>query len=590
MTNRAQHVVHAAFGAPRRRLIAALIVGVAALITVWLAFGWASTGKQALAFQQQANSFEASLRDQDWNAATEQFPELAQSAQELGESTRSLQWRLLSRVPLLGQSAKAVSAIGRSADDLAVAGQPLLPYAQRLATEHGRRADGSVDLDLIADVAPFLARFSDSLVSAQERFDGVSTALLVPGLKSRFENAREQARDATTLVRQSVSAAAWLPSLLGSDSTRTWMILLQNPAEARGAGGFPGAYVIVRSDNGKVRVLESGTSEDIRKTVIPTTDVAADSKDLWGTQLGKWSMFSRSADFPLTGSLAASAMRTRGLPVSGVLAIDPAVVAGMLKATGSISASAETLTSENAEQFFTQDVYRKYPDSEERDDVSMALVNAVVDSLLTKAWNPLDMADALQAPLEQGHVRIWSQNPKEQAWLETTSLGGSVPNTPGPIVAIAENNSAPSKMDAFVKTGITYDVGSCPTNAQARSKVTIKVRNDAPAGLPQEGGNYGRTDVAGSPEGSTSMVLYIYAPVGAGYVSSTLDGKTYGLYRGHERGREVWYLNLPIDRGQEREVAVAFNEPTVDGVTPRVLTQPMINRPDVQITTNGGCA
>ncbi|MDO8732926.1 MAG: DUF4012 domain-containing protein [Actinomycetota bacterium] len=589
MRIRAQQIVDSVIGTPKRRLVSGLVVAVAALITIWLALGWVQTGQRALSFQQEANRFEAALKDQDWNAATEQFPELAASAQELGDSTRSLQWRLLSRVPLMGQSAKAVSALGRSADDLAVAGEPLLPYAQKLATERGRRADGSIDLDLIAGMAPFLARFADSVDAAQARLDGVSTAFLVPGLKSRFETARAQATDIGQLVGHSVAAAAWLPSLLGSDSSRTWMVLLQNPAEARGSGGFPGAYVNVRSDNGKVRILESGTSEDVRKNVIPTTGVPTDSKDLWGPQLAKWSMFSRSAHFPLTGALAVADMRARGVPVSGVLAIDPAVVAAMLKAIGPISAKGETITSENAEKFFTQDVYRKYPDSQKRDDVSMALVNAVVAALLTKAWNPLDMAEALKAPLEQGHMRIWSENPKEQAWLSSTSLGGAVPTTPGPVVAVAENNSAPSKMDAFVKTSIDYSVGSCPTAQQQQSKLTVKVRNDAPTGLPQEGGNYGRTDVLGAPEGSTSMVLYIYAPVGAGYLSSTLDGKTYGVYRGHERDREVWYLNLPIDRGQERAVSVTFNEPTVGGVAPRVLTQPMINQPVVQIASDAAC-
>jgi hypothetical protein len=85
------------------------------------------------------------------------------------------------------------------------------------------------------------------------------------------------------------------------------------------------------------------------------------------------------------------------------------------------------------------------------------------------------------------------------------------------------------------------------------------------------------------------MLVHVYAPVGANYLSSTLDGKDLPLYLGEDRERQVWWTYVPLDPGQERVLDVTFEEPTVLGVEPRVIRQPMVIDEVVTVAPDRGC-
>lgn len=164
-----------------------------------------------------------------------------------------------------------------------------------------------------------------------------------------------------------------------------------------------------------------------------------------------------------------------------------------------------------------------------------------------------------------------------------------MPETPGPVLAVAFNNTAGNKIDTFVETEITYQPGRCLTTTNQRSSVQVVVRNEAPVDLPLDGGNYGRQDIENPDAGSTSQAIYIYAPVGANYLSSTIDGQEASLFLGQERSRQVWFENISIDRGQERTITVQFEEPTVLGIEPEVLGQSMVIPQVITVNPNDSC-
>jgi len=166
--------------------------------------------------------------------------------------------------------------------------------------------------------------------------------------------------------------------------------------------------------------------------------------------------------------------------------------------------------------------------------------------------------------------------------------GGEVPDAPGPVLALALNNSAASKMDAFMKATVDYRPGSCEAQLMD-SALTVSLRNGAPAKLPYGLGIYDRSDDPKAAQGSTSTVLYVYAPVDARFNSVTVDGRPASLYLGHEHGRAVWYVYLPIDRDQERTVDIRFQQPVVPGVQPEVLMQSMVIDPTITIDPGTAC-
>lgn len=558
-------------------------------LAAWLGTSWLGTYRQAQDVQAEVTSVRSALEAREWAAVARQVPDLTASSGELAKSTSGVAWRVLSSVPVVGATASAVADLSLALADISQAADPLVPYAERIVSGQVRRPDGSIDLAAMADVAPLLDRLSAALASASLRLEGIDEAAVREEVAGPVVELREQLASAVPAVETAAELSTWIPGMLGASGPRSWMVMLQNPAEARATGGFPGGYVVLTARDGALGVTSAGTSSDLARTAIPTDSAPDDAVDLWGDRLKAWNTFNQSAHFPLVAELAADGMAARDEPVDGVLAIDPATVAAMLAVTGPVTAAGVTIDSGNAEEFFTIGVYREYPDPVERDEVTMALVQATLEAFLQRPWEPAPLAEALEKPVSEGRIKAWSSAPVEQEWLASGPVGGVVPDTQGSVVAVAFNNSAGNKMDAFVATAVDYRPGRCPTSTVQQSQLSVGLRNDAPAKLPVASGNYGRLDVENAPPGSTSLTVYIYAPVGANYLSSTLDGEESPLYLGRERNRQVWYAYVPLDRGQERTLAVQFEEPTVLGVEPRVVTQPMVIDEVVTIEPDPSC-
>ena len=563
------------------------IVGIL-VIGVLLAMSWLHTYRQAQSAQSSVTALRSAFEARQWK----QVPPLLEAAHTdaagLNASTHAVPWRLLGMIPFVGASAGAAADLAESTDQILAAAEPLLPYGEKIVNWRLQGNNGSLDLTSLHGAAPGLKNLGQVLADAAARLSTADVGRMPPALANSVKEVRDIATSAAGPVAVAADLVTWGPSLLGADGQRSWLVMLQNPAEARGAGGFPGGFVTVAAHDGRIAVTQTGTSDDLSRKAIPDGSAPRDSQALWGKRLKAWNTFNESPHFPLTAELAAAGMAARGNPVSGVISIDPRTVAAILTAIGPVSADGETISADNAERFFTVDVYSKYRNPRQRDQISMALVRAVLAKLLTTQLDPVALVNALRDPVVGGHVHVWSARPKEEAWLVNTPVGGNLPDPRGPIVAVATNNSAGSKMDAFMSTKIDYQPGLCDASV-GKSSLTVTLKNQAPKGLPSGAGTYDRYDDTSAPAGSTSTVLYVYPPVGANFISATLDGQKVGLYLGHERGRQVWYVYLPINRDQQRTLDVRFGEPSVPDVQPKVLTQTMVIDPDVHIAPTSSC-
>jgi len=566
------------------------VTGVIGVVVIGglLVVSWLDTYRSAQTTQSSLTALRSAFEARRWDDMSALLDAARVDSIALDSKTHGLPWRLLGFVPILGSSATAAADLAESVDQVLTAAAPLLPYAERLVNRQLQGDNGSLDLSSLQGAAPDLRRLGQALSDAEMRLDTADVSRSPQALADSVNQVRELADSAAGPVTAAADLVTWGPGLLGADGQRNWLVLLQNPAEARGAGGFPGGFVTVSTRDGRIAVTGTGTSDDLTRSSIPDSVAPGDSKTLWGKRLQAWNTFNQSPHFPLTAELAAAGMAARGEPVSGVIAIDPRTVAAILKVIGPVTAAGQTVTAQNAERFFTVDVYSKFHDPARRDQVTMDLVRAVLARLLTTPLDPVALVDALRDPVSQGDVRIWSARPKEERWLASTPAGGSLPDTPGPVVAVVTNNSAGSKMDAFLATSIDYQPGQCDA-ATGKSTLTVTLKNQAPEGLPKNTGVYDRYDDTRAAAGSTSTVLYLYPPVAANFMSATVDGKTAGLYLGKERNRQVWYVYLPILQGQERTVQVEFGEPSVPGVEPEVITQSMVIPPQVRIEPTSLC-
>ncbi len=569
-------------------MVAVVVLAVAG-VGAWLVSSWLGTYRQAQTTATALTTLRAAIAAEDWGATAGAVGPAQDAAERLAGETGAGAWRLLSALPWIGPTAEATHALAEASADVLAATEPLTPYAQRIARGELRREDGAFDVAGMAEVAPLLTRLSVEVDSAITRLDGIDTAAVRPEVGGPVEELRTALAQGAPAVSTAAAVGRWVPGLLGADGARDWLVLLQNPAEVRGAGGFVGGYVVVRADDGRLSIVRTGTSTEIANEPIPSGGAPADARLLWGDALERWGAFNVSPHFPTTAVLAQAGMAAMGTPVDGVVAVDPAGVAALLAVTGPVTADGFTIDADNAEQFFTADIYRQITDNTRRDEVSMHLVTATFDALLDADWEPAALADAIRASVGERNVQVWSARPDEEAWLAGTSVGGVLPNAPGSVVAVALNNTAENKTDAFVELGVDYAPGRCPTTMTQSSRLTVRLANRAPADLPRVGDNYNDKYAPGADPGETVELVHIYAPVGANFGSSTIDGRPAPLYLGTERNRPVWWTYLPLARGQERTIDVRFEEPTILGVEPQVRVQPLVVGERVTIVPDSDC-
>jgi len=577
--------------AQRQRRPAWLVVGGLTLVVValfgWLAVSWFGTYQQAQLVQREVAAVRVAVTNGEWDAVPGEVASVRDSAQELAARTRTPAWRILELLPFVGSSASAVTDLAGAVASVAGAAEPLTPFAEALIDGRIRQPDGSVDLVAMEEAAPLLDRFTNRVAASVEQLNAVDLGAVRPEVAGPLDQFRTEMADVLPALQVATDIATWLPGMLGADGERTWLIMLQNPAEARGTGGFIGGYVIATARDGMVSLQRTGTSSELAGSPIPADSAPEDARETWGDALERWGAFNVSPHFPMTAALAADGMAALGQRVDGVIAVDPRAVAAILQITGPVTALGKTITAEDAERFFTVDVYREYPDGQQRDDVTMALVEATFQALLDADWSPSMLNDALRAPIEEERVLVWSGRAPEAEWLEQTVLGGAVIDRPGSVVAVAFNNSAQNKTDAFVTASVDYAPGRCPTGSVQQSSLRVTLVNDAPADLPDD--NYGYFVDPDAPRGTTRMLVHMYVPVDANYQRSTIDGVDIPLNLATERNRPVWWTYVELAPGAEHVLDVTFEEPTVLGTEPRVRPQPMVNDQVVRVAPNRIC-
>lgn len=551
-----------------RRAHIALVAGLIIAGIVLLIGGWVVAVRvSAESLRDEISSTSTSLQQGEVIAARDHLTAASSAASRVVSLTPGPVGRVAQSLPLVGSQVTDARLVATAVLDVAPVALPLLDVGSRAESSGLRTNDGRIDLDLLAEAQPLLG---EAATAARE-----ASARLGDAQAPELADASRDLDRLGGLLDRAAEASAYLPAMLGAEGPRTYAVLLQNIAEIRGSGGLLGAYALVTLDDGRVTLEEAAARKDgLDGDSIPFESVADDGQiATWGGDLGKWATYNLSLDFPLTGQLTAAGMAARGTPVDGVIGLDARIVAALLAGTGPVEEGGARLTRDNAEAFFTRDIYAKIPDVDAKDDLTVRLLRATLERALGGSIDVPALLAAAIDPVSEGRLRVWSADPTTQEWLTTTPLGGALPDRPGPYVGIDLNNAAGSKLDAYLSLYARYRVGMCLGQSEQESTLELRLRNDAPEGLPDYVDL--RLDRPDAPKGSTSLLVHVYGPEGAGLLRARLDGKGASSTSNEEGGHPVWGFDVELDRGQEVLLRLAFTEPTVTGASPLLDLPPL---------------
>ncbi|WP_285598740.1 DUF4012 domain-containing protein [Kineosporia sp. NBRC 101731] len=566
-------------------VLAVLCLGAAG---TWLAVRAQQARVAVEALKTDGKLLQSQLEAYDLVAAGQTLTQVREDAQRARSLTSDPVWGAASYVPLLGRDLYAARQVSAVMNDITESARPLETALPKLRPTGAAGNQGQLDTAAIQDVAEAMPALSAAVSSGAvkvgeidpgplrpEVADGVST------LSSALESARGPFADAVPLLQQ-------LPGMLGSDGQKTWIVLLQQDAEARGTGGLVGAFAELKTDHGRMVLADAQSRSALdRGPAIRSSVVPENLREHYGKDLTEWAGFNASPHFPHTGELAAKGWNERTQQRADFVAgVDQNVVASLLAATGPVKVRGVTVDSSNAGNFLSKGVYARWDDPQVVDSVTTELVQAVFGKFSSGEFSMPTLITSLREPIRERRLLLWADDDEVQARLEQLSISGTIPGDPGPFAMTVINNGGGNKMDAYLQVDTKYDPGTC-TNSARVGQIAVTLDNTAPKdgeGLPSYVNV--RTDLLqrgftgqATRDGSNRIVLDIYGPVGSSAVLTQLDGSTVIPVTGLDNNHPVWRLSVPIAAGQTRTVNVVMSTPVVEddaGQIPVVLNQPMV--------------
>ena len=380
--------------------------------------------------------------------------------------------RVARMLPATGDNVRGADALVTAGRQLLAAADPGLAIGRRFVEIKERSAAGARGDSTLARMVELMATTRQDALATQSSLAAASATLeTVPaGLVGPIENARaamaQRIGTYLPLLDAYLVASARLPSMLGWDAPRRYLVLTQNPAELRPTGGFTGSYGILVFDRGQliehdfrdVFLLDGPTGHPFVRPPQELVDYLLGPDQSWQLADANW-----SPHFPTSARDAALlyGIESGDGAIDGVLGITTYTIDKVLEVTGPVAVPEYDATISAGETTLkTLQLTRAALPGENRKAFLSAFADQLFARLLTLP--PSKWAEVL------GHVDTfrtqrlllaWFKDPADQALAADSGFDGAVRQDPGDFVYAVDSNVTPaSKINAIATRHMRLDV------------------------------------------------------------------------------------------------------------------------------------
>ena len=365
-------------------------------------------------------------------------------------------------MPEVAAQLDAADSLMSAADALVKAADIGLGMASEVVTMREANAS-SEDFELIAGLVELIATSADEVDQIEQLVtdaeghldaigdDAASQILeardLMAGPLETYRPLLEQYRELDELI----------PEIMGWGGEKRYLVLAQNPAELRPAGGYTGTVGIIAVKDGTlteqqfVNVYDLDLQKDLPFIEPPEelTENLLAPDDKGNPQSWRLADATWSADFPTGAATAAEfyAIEAEGVEVDGVIALTTDALDRLLEVVGPVRVPAYDVIVEPGNVNLTLlGATRGAPgDLKGRKDVLDALAREVTQRLMSlppEQWGP--MVEALEDIGRERMVMIWLVDDDAQQAVLDNGLAGQVRQDPGDYLYVVESNVAPT--------------------------------------------------------------------------------------------------------------------------------------------------
>lgn len=284
---------------------------------------------------------------------------------------------------------------------------------------------------------------------------------------------------------KSLSIMPILPTLLGYDSEKEYLLLFMNNAELRPTGGFIGSVGRLTIEHGKVKEF---TIQDVYELDGQLTRHIEPNYII--RRYLQPHLYLRDSNFDLDFQRSASMsaliynLESKNTP-DGVVAVDFNLIKKIIEITGPIELKdyKKTIDSENSMDFL-QDTIEKdfFPGSTQKKDVLNELFKGITLELEKRPEHLVSIGLALPELLEEKHILLAYQDEDIQSLLSALNFGGNIPtsnlgnsDTMYDTLGFNEANIGVNKVNKKISRSISYNADLSSRLAKAQ----ISIRNES---------------------------------------------------------------------------------------------------------------
>ena len=535
---------------------------------------------------------QSEIADLNVPSARKTFSEISQKTASARELTSDPVWRAGEYFPWLGKNLTVVREIAGVTDDVMTGvGGPLVDVAENINPASFAPKDGAIDLAPFQEAAPVLVDANTrvtSALAAASRIDADGTIAPVAKAKTKFVSLLGGIAPVNKTLSNVVPL---LPTVLGAEEPRTYVVMFQNNAESRPLGGTALSFALLKIDHGKIGLEKSfptgmgnfGNYPGLLASIEESTlKVFPDLDGVSVPNVTSRPSFTTAAE--ITNQIW---VKQFGTKVDGIISVDPVALSHVLRATTPIKLdSGDMLTSTSLVPLLLNGVYLRYTSGTyyENDLAQNAIYNEAVDATFKRLTNgPLDSKKLITALLQgwnEQRILYWSAHPDEEAALAELGLNGEPPISDAKTdrVGVYFQDDVVSKLNYYLKTAVQLSQARC-VEGQQNYRVSVDLVStlapDQVKRLPLS--ILGDGVQRGIGAGVQRMFVYLYAPPGSTIIGATVDGTPVTLESLHDVDYPVGRLRPSVNPGATVHLTYDVTAPGTTVKKLEAKVTPMVN-------------
>lgn len=551
-----------------------LFVGVMVLlllIVVGAVYLAATSASDLLAARR---ALQGSVEDLDLGEIEDARDSVASAGERLDGTIASI----IGVVPIVGQNIGALEAVADGAEPVLDAASGLKKTLDEIQEQNLVR-NGRVQLDLVDRMQAPLDEESAALEGLYSKLSEARSGWLLPPVHEEMTDLMQRADELRETASKAAAAASLAPAMLGGEGPRTYLVILINNAELRGAGGILSGVGTVTMNDGRIELGDFSPQGALGSSPYEKVPAPPEFVRRFGFAKADTTLWINATYSPEVPDVALVASRlyekVKGVPTDGAIVVDPRGIAALMPPDATVeSPTGGDLNASTLPEFIYSTAYEQIGGNSQARRGSLLNIGRDVFKLLAERGpGGVDELDDIATAVSGGHLRFISFDETEQGLLEDVGAAGSLPEAQDSVFVNVQNKG-PDKLDFWTRRTVAHNCSISGDEALCETSATL--RNEAPDGLSRY--------VSPRPDNATNELLEIYVPGDAEITAVELEGEATEFLPDTQGDRRAVGVDVSVPSGERTKLSVTYELPLDDSYELTITPQPLAHDADIKVT------